>query len=60
MTPSALGVGLPLIPWNISCFNAHPGFHSQYTALRSRLTALAITTLDLPTLLAASGVYLSW
>ncbi|MPC87039.1 hypothetical protein E2C01_081887 [Portunus trituberculatus] len=21
--PSALGVGLPLSPWNISCFNAH-------------------------------------
>ncbi|MPC76864.1 hypothetical protein E2C01_071298 [Portunus trituberculatus] len=24
VTPSALGVGLPLMPWNISCFNAHP------------------------------------
>ncbi|MPD05227.1 hypothetical protein E2C01_100958 [Portunus trituberculatus] len=23
VTPSALGVGLPLRPWNISCFNAH-------------------------------------
>ncbi|MPC76945.1 hypothetical protein E2C01_071382 [Portunus trituberculatus] len=23
MTPSALGVRLPLRPWNISCFNAH-------------------------------------
>ncbi|MPC29230.1 hypothetical protein E2C01_022452 [Portunus trituberculatus] len=23
LTPSALGVGLPLRPWNISCFNAH-------------------------------------
>ncbi|MPD02333.1 hypothetical protein E2C01_097910 [Portunus trituberculatus] len=33
---------------------------SQHTALRSRLSALAITTLDLPTtLLAASGVHLS-
>ncbi|MPD06419.1 hypothetical protein E2C01_102233 [Portunus trituberculatus] len=24
VTPSALGVGLPLMPWNISCFSAHP------------------------------------
>ncbi|MPC38484.1 hypothetical protein E2C01_031991 [Portunus trituberculatus] len=23
VTPSALGVGLPMRPWNISCFNAH-------------------------------------
>ncbi|MPC90127.1 hypothetical protein E2C01_085098 [Portunus trituberculatus] len=23
VTPSALGVGLPLRPWNVSCFNAH-------------------------------------
>ncbi|MPC99436.1 hypothetical protein E2C01_094849 [Portunus trituberculatus] len=23
VTTSALGVGLPLRPWNISCFNAH-------------------------------------
>ncbi|MPC90542.1 hypothetical protein E2C01_085533 [Portunus trituberculatus] len=23
VTPSALGVALPLSPWNISCFNAH-------------------------------------
>ncbi|MPC97636.1 hypothetical protein E2C01_092959 [Portunus trituberculatus] len=23
VTPSALDVGLPLRPWNISCFNAH-------------------------------------
>ncbi|MPD00020.1 hypothetical protein E2C01_095468 [Portunus trituberculatus] len=23
MVPSALGVELPLRPWNISCFNAH-------------------------------------
>ncbi|MPD05333.1 hypothetical protein E2C01_101072 [Portunus trituberculatus] len=29
-----------------------PRFHSQHTALRSRLSALAITTLDLPSLLA--------
>ncbi|MPC99686.1 hypothetical protein E2C01_095114 [Portunus trituberculatus] len=33
-----------------------PRFHSQHSALRSRLSALAITTLDLPTILAASGV----
>ncbi|MPC53300.1 hypothetical protein E2C01_047189 [Portunus trituberculatus] len=37
-----------------------PRFHSQHTALRSRLSALAITTLDLPTLLAASGIHPSW
>ncbi|MPC31884.1 hypothetical protein E2C01_025184 [Portunus trituberculatus] len=37
-----------------------PHFHSQHTALRSRLSALAITALDLPTLLAASGIHLSW
>ncbi|MPC11031.1 hypothetical protein E2C01_003684 [Portunus trituberculatus] len=35
-------------------------FHSQHTALRSRLSTLAITTLDLSTLLAASGVCPSW
>ncbi|MPC42879.1 hypothetical protein E2C01_036510 [Portunus trituberculatus] len=35
-------------------------FHSQHIALRSRLSALAITTLDLPTLLVASGVHPSW
>ncbi|MPC91574.1 hypothetical protein E2C01_086619 [Portunus trituberculatus] len=34
-----------------------PRFHSHHTALRSRLSILAITKLDLPTLLAASGVY---
>ncbi|MPC97823.1 hypothetical protein E2C01_093158 [Portunus trituberculatus] len=34
-----------------------PRFHSQHTALRSRLSALAITTLDLPTRLSASGVH---
>ncbi|MPC90328.1 hypothetical protein E2C01_085305 [Portunus trituberculatus] len=33
---------------------------SQHTVLRSWLSALAITTLDLPTLLAASGVQPSW
>ncbi|MPC83069.1 hypothetical protein E2C01_077759 [Portunus trituberculatus] len=32
-------------------------FLSQHIALRSRLSILAITTLDLPTLLAASGVH---
>ncbi|MPC66392.1 hypothetical protein E2C01_060539 [Portunus trituberculatus] len=53
-----LGVGLPLRPWNISCFNAHAS--TQHTALRSQLSALAITTLDLPTLLVASGVHPSW
>ncbi|MPC59296.1 hypothetical protein E2C01_053312 [Portunus trituberculatus] len=37
-----------------------PRFLSRHTALRSRLSALAITTLDLHTLLAASGVHLSW
>ncbi|MPC53979.1 hypothetical protein E2C01_047884 [Portunus trituberculatus] len=34
-----------------------PCFHSHHTALRSRVSALAITTLDLPTVLAASGIY---
>ncbi|MPC74352.1 hypothetical protein E2C01_068710 [Portunus trituberculatus] len=37
-----------------------PRFLSQHTALRSRLFTLAITTLDLPILLAASGVHPSW
>ncbi|MPC91860.1 hypothetical protein E2C01_086921 [Portunus trituberculatus] len=37
-----------------------PCLLSQHTALRSRLSALAITTLDLPTLLAASGVHPNW
>ncbi|MPD00491.1 hypothetical protein E2C01_095965 [Portunus trituberculatus] len=37
-----------------------PRLLSQHTALRSRLSALAIITLDLPTLLAASGVHPSW
>ncbi|MPD03306.1 hypothetical protein E2C01_098938 [Portunus trituberculatus] len=32
----------------------------QHTALRSWLSALAITTLNLPSLLAASGVHPSW
>ncbi|MPC71286.1 hypothetical protein E2C01_065558 [Portunus trituberculatus] len=58
VTPSVLGVGLPLRPWNISCFSAHAS--TQHTALRSRLSALAITTMDLHTLLAASGVHSSW
>ncbi|MPC58968.1 hypothetical protein E2C01_052981 [Portunus trituberculatus] len=57
MIPSVFDVGLPLRPWNISCFNAHaftltilhyapgsPPWPSQH---------------DLPTLLAASGVHLS-
>ncbi|MPC83520.1 hypothetical protein E2C01_078232 [Portunus trituberculatus] len=35
-----------------------PRFHSQYTYCATTLPA--ITTLDLPTLLAASGVRLSW
>ncbi|MPC41404.1 hypothetical protein E2C01_034994 [Portunus trituberculatus] len=37
-----------------------PRFHPQHTALHSRLSALAITTLDLPTLLVASVVHPSW
>ncbi|MPC50570.1 hypothetical protein E2C01_044399 [Portunus trituberculatus] len=37
-----------------------PDFHSQHTALCSWLSTLAITTLDLPTPLAASGVHPSW
>ncbi|MPC84490.1 hypothetical protein E2C01_079229 [Portunus trituberculatus] len=37
-----------------------PRFLSQHSALRSRLSALTITTLDLPTLLAASGIHPSW
>ncbi|MPC40036.1 hypothetical protein E2C01_033591 [Portunus trituberculatus] len=34
-----------------------PRFHSHRTALQSRLSPLSITTLDLPTLVAASGVH---
>ncbi|MPC39134.1 hypothetical protein E2C01_032656 [Portunus trituberculatus] len=37
-----------------------PCFHSQHTALRSRFSVLAIITLDMPTLLAASGVHPFW
>ncbi|MPC61440.1 hypothetical protein E2C01_055512 [Portunus trituberculatus] len=32
-------------------------FHNHHTAVRSRLFAIAITTLDLPTLLGASGIH---
>ncbi|MPD05545.1 hypothetical protein E2C01_101294 [Portunus trituberculatus] len=47
----------PLRPWNISFFNAHA---SSLNILHyTQLSALAITTLDLPSLLAASGVQLS-
>ncbi|MPC97469.1 hypothetical protein E2C01_092786 [Portunus trituberculatus] len=61
MTPSALGVGLPLRPWNISCFITHAStLNILHYAPESQLSALAITTLDLPTLLAASGVHPSW
>ncbi|MPC59281.1 hypothetical protein E2C01_053297 [Portunus trituberculatus] len=46
------------IPETIEHFLLHcPSFHTHHTALRSRLSALPITTLDLPTLLAASGVH---
>ncbi|MPC33397.1 hypothetical protein E2C01_026746 [Portunus trituberculatus] len=46
MTPSALGVGLPLRPWNISCFSAHAStLNTLHYA--SQLSALAITTLNL-------------
>ncbi|MPC79139.1 hypothetical protein E2C01_073652 [Portunus trituberculatus] len=37
-----------------------PRLLSQHTALRSRLSILAITILNLPSLLADSGVHLSW
>ncbi|MPC51601.1 hypothetical protein E2C01_045450 [Portunus trituberculatus] len=58
VTSSALGVGLPLRLWNISYFNAHAStLNTLHYA--SRISALAITTLDLPTLLAASGVHRS-
>ncbi|MPC56035.1 hypothetical protein E2C01_049984 [Portunus trituberculatus] len=59
VTPSALGVGLPLRPWNISYFSAHASTLNtlHYT---SRLSALAITTLNLPTLLATLGIHRSW
>ncbi|MPD00190.1 hypothetical protein E2C01_095648 [Portunus trituberculatus] len=47
VTLSALGVGLPLRPWNI-CFNAHAStLNTLHYA--SRLSTLAITTLNLPT-----------
>ncbi|MPC58967.1 hypothetical protein E2C01_052982 [Portunus trituberculatus] len=59
VTPSAFGVGLPLRPWNISCFSAHATtLNTLHYA--SWLSALATTTLDLPTLLLASGVHRSW
>ncbi|MPC72611.1 hypothetical protein E2C01_066923 [Portunus trituberculatus] len=60
LTPSALGVGLPLKPWNNSCFNSLTSTLNIRTALRSWLSAVAIKTFDLPTLLAASGVHPSW
>ncbi|MPD00643.1 hypothetical protein E2C01_096129 [Portunus trituberculatus] len=48
-------------PDTIEHFLLHcPRFHSHHTALRSRLSALAIITLHLPTVLAASGVHPSW
>ncbi|MPC22120.1 hypothetical protein E2C01_015127 [Portunus trituberculatus] len=59
LIPSAFGVGRPLRPikhFLLQC----PHFHSHHTALCSRLSILAITTLELPTLLAASGVHSSW
>ncbi|MPC92153.1 hypothetical protein E2C01_087225 [Portunus trituberculatus] len=34
-----------------------PRFHFHHTAVRLRFSALAITTLDLPTLQAASGFH---
>ncbi|MPC99262.1 hypothetical protein E2C01_094666 [Portunus trituberculatus] len=37
-----------------------PRLLSQHTALCSWLSVLAITTLNLPTLLAVSGVHFSW
>ncbi|MPC09212.1 hypothetical protein E2C01_001815 [Portunus trituberculatus] len=47
-------------PETIEHFLLHcPCFHSHHTALCSQLSALAITTLDLPTLLVASGTHLS-
>ncbi|MPC46428.1 hypothetical protein E2C01_040148 [Portunus trituberculatus] len=57
----------PFCPWCRTTLEAmehfllqYPHFHSQHTALCSRLSALTITTLDLPTLLANSGVHHSW
>ncbi|MPC50571.1 hypothetical protein E2C01_044400 [Portunus trituberculatus] len=46
VTPSALGVGL-CTPDAMEHF---PRFHSQHTALCSRLSGLAIITMDMPTL----------
>ncbi|MPC83856.1 hypothetical protein E2C01_078576 [Portunus trituberculatus] len=37
-----------------------PRFHSHHTELHSWLSALAIITLDMPTLQAASGIHSSW
>ncbi|MPC79152.1 hypothetical protein E2C01_073666 [Portunus trituberculatus] len=46
------------IPETIEHFLLYcPRFYFHRTALRSQLSALGITTLDLPTLLAASGVH---
>ncbi|MPC80632.1 hypothetical protein E2C01_075216 [Portunus trituberculatus] len=50
LIPSALGIALPL----------SPSFHSHCNALCSWLSALGITTLNLPTLLAASSIHPSW
>ncbi|MPC62280.1 hypothetical protein E2C01_056363 [Portunus trituberculatus] len=54
----------PFCPWcritseTIEHFLLHcPRFHTHHTAPRSRLSALAITTFNLPTLLAASGIH---
>ncbi|MPC36232.1 hypothetical protein E2C01_029681 [Portunus trituberculatus] len=41
----------------IFCSAAHTSEYSHRTALRSQLFVLGITTFDLPTLLAASGVH---
>ncbi|MPC86439.1 hypothetical protein E2C01_081267 [Portunus trituberculatus] len=57
----------PFCPWCRTTLEAMkhfllqcPCLLSQHTALRSQLSALAITTLNLPTLLATLGVHLSW
>ncbi|MPC39950.1 hypothetical protein E2C01_033503 [Portunus trituberculatus] len=56
----------PFCPWcrttpeTIEHFLQHyPCFHSHRTALHSWLSTLGITTLDFPTLLAASGIHSS-
>ncbi|MPC96772.1 hypothetical protein E2C01_092049 [Portunus trituberculatus] len=52
-------LGDPYCPFLLHFLPHCPRFYSHCTALRSQLSALGVTTFDLPTLLAASGPPLS-